>query len=54
MPDKSPWITDELNALQEQGLSITIRTIGSACGPWSVVDGQRVLSAVGGNSRAQI
>jgi len=44
MPDKLSWITDELNALQEQGLRTTIRTIGSACGPWMVVDGKRVLN----------
>ena len=44
MPDKLAWITDELNALQEQGLRTTIRTIGSACGPWMVVDGKQVLN----------
>jgi len=44
MSDKLSWITDELNALQAQGLSTTIRTIGSACGPWMVVDGKRVLN----------
>jgi glycine C-acetyltransferase len=44
MPDKLSWITDELNALQEQGLRTTIRTIGSACGSWMVVDGKRVLN----------
>jgi len=44
MPDKLSWITDELNALQEQGLRTTIRTIGSACGPWMTVDGKRVLN----------
>ena len=44
MPDKLAWITDELNALQAQGLRTTIRTIGSACGPWMVVDGKRVLN----------
>ena len=54
MPDKLSWITDELNALQGQGLRTTIRTIGSACRPWMVVDGKRVLLAVGGNSRVQI
>ena len=54
MPDKLSWITDELNALQGQGLRTTIRTIGSACRPWMVVDGKRVLSEVGGNSRVQI
>ena len=44
MPDKLSWITDELNALQVQGLRTTIRTIGSACGPWMTVDGKRVLN----------
>ena len=44
MPDKLSWITDEMNALQEQGLLITLRTIGSACGPWMVVDGKKVLN----------
>lgn len=44
MHDKLGWITDEMNALQEQGLKITIRTIGSACGPWMVVDGKQVLN----------
>jgi len=44
MPDKFSWIADELNALQDQGLRTNIRTIGSACGPWMVVDGKRVLN----------
>jgi glycine C-acetyltransferase len=44
MSDKFAWIADELNALQEQGLRTSIRTIGSACGPWMVVDGKRVLN----------
>ena len=44
MTDKLSWITDEMNALQEQGLLITLRTIGSACGPWMVVDGKKVLN----------
>ncbi len=44
MPDKLAWITDEMNALQEQGLLINIRIIGSACGPWMVVDGKQVLN----------
>jgi glycine C-acetyltransferase len=42
--DKLAWINDEINALQEQGLKINIRTIGSACGPWMIVDGKRVLN----------
>jgi len=44
MLDKLSWITDELNALQAQGLRTTIRTIGSACGPWMTVDGKQVLN----------
>jgi len=44
MLNKLSWITDELNALQAQGLRTTIRTIGSACGPWMVVDGKTVLN----------
>ena len=44
MADKLAWINDEMNALQEQGLRINIRTIGSACGPWMIVDGKRVLN----------
>ncbi|HBA87006.1 MAG TPA: glycine C-acetyltransferase [Geobacter sp.] len=44
MPDKFSWIKDELDLLQQQGLRTTIRTIGSACGPWMVVDGKKVLN----------
>jgi len=44
MPDKFAWIEEEMNSLQEQGLKTSIRTIGSACGPWMVVDGKRVLN----------
>ncbi len=44
MSNKLQWISDEMNALQEQGLKITIRTIGSPCGPWMIVDGKRVLN----------
>ena len=44
MPDKFAWITEEMNALQEQGLKTDIRTIGSACGAWMMVDGKRVLN----------
>ncbi len=44
MLDKLAWISDEMNALQEQGLKNTIRTIGSACGPWMIVDDKRVLN----------
>jgi glycine C-acetyltransferase len=44
MTDKLSWIHEELGALQEQGLKNSIRTIGSACGPWMTVDGKRVLN----------
>jgi glycine C-acetyltransferase len=44
MADKLAWINDEMNALQAQGLKITIRTIGSPCGAWMIVDGKRVLN----------
>lgn len=44
MSNKLQWISDEMNALQEQGLKITLRTIGSPCGPWMIVDGKRVLN----------
>lgn len=44
MPDKFSWIAEEMSALQAQGLKIAIRTIGSACGPWMVVDGKNVLN----------
>ena len=44
MTDKFAWISEELGSLQEQGLRTNIRTIGSACGPWMIVDGKRVLN----------
>ena len=44
MPDKFDWIIEELSALKRQGLKTSIRTIGSACGPWMVVDGKKVLN----------
>lgn len=44
MADKLSWINDEMNALQQQGLKINTRTIGSACGAWMIVDGKRVLN----------
>lgn len=44
MADKLSWINDEMNALQEQGLKINLRTIGSPCGAWMIVDGKRVLN----------
>ena len=44
MKDKFAWISEELASLQEQGLRTTIRTIGSPCGPWMIVDGKKVLN----------
>jgi len=44
MSNKLQWISYEMNALQEQGLKINLRTIGSPCGPWMIVDGKRVLN----------
>jgi glycine C-acetyltransferase len=44
MSNKLQWIFDELDALQAQGLAINIRTIGSPCGAWMIVDGKRVLN----------
>ncbi len=44
MADKLSFITEEMDNLRQQGLLITIRTIGSAVGPWMIVDGKRVLN----------
>jgi glycine C-acetyltransferase len=44
MTDKFGWISEEFANLEQQGLRTTIRTIGSACGPWMVVDGKKVLN----------
>lgn len=44
MPEKFEWISEEMEALKQQGLRTHIRTIGSACGPWMVVDGKKVLN----------
>ena len=44
MSNKLQWISDEMNSLQDQGLRINIRTIGSACGATMIVDGKRVLN----------
>jgi len=44
MADKLSFITEELENLRQQGLLITIRTIGSAVGPYMIVDGKRVLN----------
>lgn len=47
--DKLSWIREELQALQEQGLYIHIRTIQSAQGPLLIVDGRRVLNFCSNN-----
>jgi glycine C-acetyltransferase len=44
MDDKLSFITEEMENLRQQGLLITIRTIGSAVGPYMIVDGKRVLN----------
>jgi len=44
MADKLSFITEEMENLRQQGLLITIRTIGSAVGPYMIVDGKRVLN----------
>jgi glycine C-acetyltransferase len=46
---KTDWIAAELDALKEQGLYNTIRTIESPQGAWLVVDGQRVLNFCSNN-----
>ncbi len=44
MTDKLAWITEEMTSLEQQGLRIRLRTIGSAVGAWMTVDGRRVLN----------
>ena len=44
MAEQLAWIAEEVASLERQGLLINLRTIGSAVGPWMVVDGQRVLN----------
>lgn len=44
MEDKFDFIREEMAALQEAGLFIHLRTIGSAPGPWMIVDGKKVLN----------
>lgn len=44
MADKLAFIAEDMESLAQQGLKINIRTIGSACGPWMMVDGKRVLN----------
>jgi len=44
MADPLAWIAEDVANLKQQGLFINLRTIGSAVGPWMVVDGKRVLN----------
>ena len=46
---KVAWLDEEINALHDQGLFNTIRTIGSAQGAWLVVDGKKVLNFCSNN-----
>jgi len=49
MSTKLTWLTQELDSLKQQGLYTNIRTIGSAQGPWLVVDNKRVLNFCSNN-----
>jgi glycine C-acetyltransferase len=49
MSTKLEWISQELAALEQQGLYNTIRTIDSPQGAWLVVDGKRVLNFCSNN-----
>jgi glycine C-acetyltransferase len=49
MSTKTDWITQELDALRQQGLYNAIRTIESPQGAWIKVDGQRVLNFCSNN-----
>lgn len=49
MSTKLNWIHDELDALKQQNLYNTIRTIDSPQGAWIVVDGKRVLNFCSNN-----
>ena len=49
MSTKTDWISQELDALKQQGLYNTIRTIDSPQGAWITVDGQRVLNFCSNN-----
>jgi glycine C-acetyltransferase len=46
---KLDWLTQEIDALKEQGLYNRIRTIGSAQGAWLTVDGKNVLNFCSNN-----
>lgn len=43
------WISQEVNALKEQGLYNTIRTLSSPQGAWLIVDGKQVLNFCSNN-----
>lgn len=49
MSTKLDWIKQELDALKQQNLYNTIRTIESPQGAWIVVDGKRVLNFCSNN-----
>lgn len=49
MSTKLNWLTVELDSLKNLGLYNNIRTIGSAQGPWIIVDGKRVLNFCSNN-----
>ncbi len=49
MSTRYDWIHQEISSLKEAGLYNRIRTIGSAQGPWLVVDGKRVLNFCSNN-----
>lgn len=46
---KLDWLRDELRALKEQGLYVTIRRLQSQQGPWVIVNGKRVLNMCSNN-----
>ncbi len=47
--DRVAFLTEDIDRLKEQGLYITIRTIGSAQEAWTIVDGKRVLNFCSNN-----
>ena len=47
--DKTVFVRDDIDNLREQGLYISIRTIGSAQEAWVTVDGKRVLNFCANN-----
>lgn len=49
MSEKTVWIRQALDALQQAGLYNRIRTLGSAQGAWLEVDGRKVLNLCSNN-----